>query len=264
MRACPVGPHGRLLRGACRAGKDDRENTGLFRIDRKMVRTNLRYAVKGSMAPRPRLYDHILEGHLAQHRQMACVSGPRQVGKTTTCRGLSTAYLNWDSVDDRRIILRGPEAVARHIGLAELRERLPVVVFDELHKDRKWKNFLKGFFDIHADRARIIVTGSSRLDITRRDSDSLMGRYFLFRMHPWSAGECARQAVPESVVQSPTPISDADWEALIEHGGFPEPFLKRDQRFTRRWRTLRQDQLTKQDLREVSRLQDLAAMEPCH
>jgi uncharacterized protein len=62
-------------------------------------------------------------------------------------------------------------------------------------------------------------------------------------------------------VQSPTPISDADWEALIEHGGFPEPFLKRDQRFTRRWRTLRQDQLSKQDLREVSRLQDLAAME---
>ena len=71
---------------------------------------------------------------------MAFVSGPRQVGKTTTCRGLSAAYLNWDSVDDRRIILRGPEAVARHIGLADLREQLPVVVFDELHKDRKWKN----------------------------------------------------------------------------------------------------------------------------
>lgn len=226
-----------------------------------MVRTNLRYAIKRSMTNRPRLYDHMLEGHLAQHRQMAFVSGPRQVGKTTTCRGLSTAYLNWDSVDDRRIILRGPEAVARHIGLAELRERLPVVVFDELHKDRKWKNFLKGFFDVYADRARTIVTGSSRLDITRRGSDSLMGRYFLFRMHPWSTGECARQDVPESVVQPPKAISDADWEALIEHGGFPEPFLKRDQRFTRRWRALRQDQLTKEDLREVSRLQDLAAME---
>jgi hypothetical protein len=46
---------------------------------------------KPSMAPRPRLYGHILEGHLAQHRQMAFVSGPCQVGKTTTCRGLSTA-----------------------------------------------------------------------------------------------------------------------------------------------------------------------------
>lgn len=58
-----------------------------------------------------------------------------------------------------------------------------------------------------------------------------MGRYFLFRMHPWSVGACASQEVPESVVQAPKPISVADWEALLEHGGVPEPFLKRDQRF---------------------------------
>ncbi len=63
------------------------------------------------------------------------------------------------------------------------------------------------------------------------------------------------------MVQPPTPISDADWDALIENGGFPEPFLKRDLRFTRRWRALRRDQLTKEDSREMSRLQDLAAME---
>ena len=213
------------------------------------------------MATRPRLYDQILEDHLARHRQMAFVSGPRQVGKTTTCRRLATDYLNWDSTDDRRIILRGPDAVAQHAGLAELREQTPVVVFDELHKDRKWKNFLKGFFDVYSDRARIVVTGSSRLDITRRGSDSLMGRYFLFRMHPLSVGECIRQAPAESVLQPPSPISDGDWAALIEHGGFPEPFFKRDARFTRRWRALRQDQLTKEDLREVAALQHLGAME---
>ena len=33
----------------------------------------------------PRIYDSLLAGHLANHRQMAFVSGPRQVGKTTTC-----------------------------------------------------------------------------------------------------------------------------------------------------------------------------------
>jgi uncharacterized protein len=213
------------------------------------------------MAPQPRLYDHILADHIAHHRQMAFVSGPRQVGKTTTCRRFATAYLNWDSTDDRRVILRGPDAVARHMGLAELRERLPVIVFDELHKNRKWKSFLKGFFDVYEDRTRVIVTGSSRLNITRRGSDSLMGRYFLFHMHPWSVGECVRQIVPGTPVQPPTSVSDEDWHALIEHGGFPEPFLKRDPKFTRRWRALRQDQLTKEDLREVSRLQDLAAME---
>jgi hypothetical protein len=213
------------------------------------------------MDTRPRLYDNLLQLHLAAHRQMALVSGPRQVGKTTTCRGLGTAYLNWDNSDDRRVVLRGPKDVAQHVGLDVLRERLPVVVFDELHKYSKWKGFLKGFYDVYGTRARIIVTGSSRLDIARRGGDSLMGRYFPFRMHPWSAGECARTAAPDSPLRAPLPIDDADWAALNEHGGFPEPFLKRDVRFTRRWRALRQEQLTKGDLRDVARLQDIAAME---
>ena len=232
-----------------------------FTVYRKMVRTILRTSKKRSMNIRPRLYDHILREHLSQHRQMAFVSGPRQVGKTTTCRAIGTNYLDWDSADDRRLILRGPNAVAEHVRLEQLHERTPVVVFDELHKNRKWKNFLKGFFDVYGPRARVIVTGSSRLDITRRGSDSLMGRYFLFRMHPWSVGECARPVPPESLLHSPESISDADWSALIEHGGFPEPFLKRNPRFTRRWRSLRQDQLTKEDLRDVAHLQDLGAME---
>ena len=42
----------------------------------------------------PRLYDHLLQEHFAGNRQMAFVSGPRQVGKTTTCRRLASAYVN--------------------------------------------------------------------------------------------------------------------------------------------------------------------------
>jgi uncharacterized protein len=210
---------------------------------------------------RPRLYDLVLHEHFARHRQMAFVSGPRQVGKTTTCRGVGTSYLNWDSADDRRVILRGPSAVAERLGLEQLREQPPIVVFDELHKTRKWKDFLKGFFDVYGPQTRVIVTGSSRLDITRRGSDSLMGRYFLFRMHPWSVAECIRTSVPSEAVRAPEAISDADWTALNEHGGFPEPFLERDLRFSRRWRSLRQDQLTKGDLRDVAQVQEIGAME---
>jgi predicted AAA+ superfamily ATPase len=213
------------------------------------------------MSVRPRFYDHILRDHFERHRQMAFVTGPRQVGKTTTCRALASNYLNWDSADDRRLILRGPDAIATHVGLEHLREQTPVVVFDELHKYRKWKNLLKGFYDVYGPRSRLIVTGSSRLDITRRGSDSLMGRYFLFRMHPWSVGECVRVDPSDSPVQRPLSIGDGDWSALIEHGGFPEPFLKRDLRFTRRWRSLRLDQLTRGDLRDLAQIHDLGTME---
>ncbi len=113
------------------------------------------------MSDRPRLYDAILADHLAHRRQMAFVTGPRQVGKTTTCRALSTSYLSWDDGDHRRVVLAGPAAVAERVGVGRLRERLPTVVLDELHKFRRWKAFLKGLFDTYADEMRVIVTGSS-------------------------------------------------------------------------------------------------------
>lgn len=213
------------------------------------------------MEIRPRFYHAVLRNHLTRHRQMALVGGPRQVGKTTICRDLADDYFNWDNLDDRRKLLSGPAAIAAAVGLEKLRAKPPVVVLDELHKHSKWKGLLKGLFDTYGDRARWIVTGSSRLEIFRRGGDSLMGRYLLFRVHPWSVAECLHPAIPEKAIRAPREIDPADWAALWEHGGFPEPFLKRDARFSRRWRSLRHDQLAKEDLRDVTRVQDLGAIE---
>lgn len=65
-------------------------------------------------------------------------------------------------------MLRGPAALAGALQLNRLRAKPPVAVLDELHKYRKWKTLLKGFFDTYGERAPLIVTGSSRLDIFRR------------------------------------------------------------------------------------------------
>jgi predicted AAA+ superfamily ATPase len=236
-------------------------------MDRKMVRTILRSIVKRFCGenlmsdPRVRLYDALLKEHFSRNRQMAFVSGPRQVGKTTTCRLEGTDFLNYDNADDRRTLLRGPAAVAERLGVEQLRASTPVVVLDELHKFPKWKSFLKGFFDVYGQRIRLIVTGSSRLDIFRRGGDSLMGRYFLYRMHPFSVAECLRVTVPSAPVQKPAPIADTEWNALWEHGGFPEPFLRRESAFSIRWRALRHEQLTKEDIRDVAQIQDLSALE---
>ncbi len=213
------------------------------------------------MDPRPRIYTEVLQDHLVRHRQMAFVSGPRQAGKTTACQTVSKDYLNWDNSDHRRLLLRGPEALAEHLQLDRLRAQSPVVVLDELHKHSKWKGLLKGFFDTHGDRARLIVTGSSRLDVFRRGGDSLMGRYLLYRIHPFTVGECIRTSIPADPVQEPAEPKASDWDALLEHGGFPEPFVRRDSRFTRRWRSLRHEQLAREDLRDLARVADLGAME---
>jgi predicted AAA+ superfamily ATPase len=213
------------------------------------------------MKERRRLYTEVLTDHLQRHRQMALVSGPRQVGKTTACRSISDAYLNWDNTDDRRRMLRGPAALAEALQLDQLRRRPPIAVLDELHKYTKWKALLKGFFDTYGDRVRLIGTGSSRIEVFRRGSDSLMGRYLLYRMHPLSVSESMRTDVPSKEIQPPAEIASADWDALWEHGGFPEPFFRRDSRFTRRWRSLRQEQLSREDLREVAQVTDLGTME---
>ena len=173
------------------------------------------------MKTRKRVYDTLLAEHLATNRQMAFVSGPRQVGKTTTCRGLCDAYVNWDNVEDRELILAGPGALEDRFGLQRLRETVVTGLFDELHKYPRWKQFLKGFFDTYADQTRIIVTGSSRLETYRRGGDSLMGRYFHYRMHPFSVAETIHQDLPDParIVRDPARADSEDFNALWSHGG---------------------------------------------
>jgi len=88
-----------------------------------------------------------------------------------------------------------------------------------------------------------------------------MGRYLLYRMHPWSVAESVRTGLPSREIHAPGRVASAEWDALWEHGGFPEPFLRRDSRFTRRWRSLRQEQLAREDLRDLARIADLGTME---
>lgn len=215
------------------------------------------------MKARPRLYDALLAEHLATQRQMAFITGPRQVGKTTTCRAHADAYINWDNLDDRETVLAGPARLSERLGLDRLSETIPVVLFDEVHKYPRWKQFLKGFFDSYAERVRVVATGSSRMDVYRRGGDSLMGRYFLYRMHPFSIAEIAARELPDPkrIVRPPRKIRPADFDALWRHGGYPEPFLKRDARFSRRWQSLRLEQLAREDIRDLTQIQHLDQLE---
>jgi len=170
---------------------------------------------------------------------MVFLAGPRQVGKTTLARTLphaDTGYLNWDVSDHRERILRGELPPS------------PLWIFDEIHKYRRWRGFLKGLYDARSSRQRILVTGSARLDLYRHGGDSLQGRYHLLRLHPLSFREVRAESAD-------------DLRQLLVLGGFPEPFLGASEAEARRWSREYRTRLVREDVADLERVQDLATLE---
>ena len=206
----------------------------------------------------PRIYRTILDDHFARCGQMAFISGPRQVGKTTVGESVATHYLSWDDDEVRKAVLLGQKTVFDKYALASLTREDKIVVFDEIHKFRRWKQFLKGFYDAYAKGMGIVATGSARMDVYKKGGDSMMGRYFPYRMHPLSVAELLDVSLPsESLIRSPRKLADDEWNALLSFGGFPDPFVRRDARFSRRWSALRFDQLTQVDIRDLTQIVEL-------
>lgn len=90
-------------------------------------------------------------------RKMVFVAGPRQVGKTTLSQGLAgakKAYLNWDVAEYREMILK------RELFVSKL------WIFDEMHKYRQWRNYLKGLYDNHRAEQQVLVTALSLNGLT--------------------------------------------------------------------------------------------------
>jgi predicted AAA+ superfamily ATPase len=131
------------------------------------------------------IYDDALKDH-----KMAFLYGPRQVGKTTLSKNLlfqkkkPENYYNWDSDSFKRIWVKDLDSI---ISLNNYKKQM--IVLDEIHKDKKWKNKLKGLYVLHKNECQIIVTGSARLDFFKKSGDSLLGRYIPYRLHPFTLGE---------------------------------------------------------------------------
>jgi predicted AAA+ superfamily ATPase len=186
---------------------------------------------------KPRYLNDRIEEDLSQ--KMVFVAGPRQVGKTTMARQIIPSdddYLNWDVAEHRERILR---------------RELPVsgrVVFDEIHKYRSWRNYLKGLVDAPGHHWKILVVGSARLDFYRFGGDSLQGRYHFFRLHPFSVAELNLH-------------DNAEIQDLLRLGGFPEPFLSGSEDAARRWSREYRSRIVQEDVTSLENVSDLGNME---
>ncbi len=176
-------------------------------------------------------------------KKMVFLGGPRQCGKTTLAKDILQRrpgrYFNWDADSDRRAIVK-----------QEWSDDDSLLVFDELHKFHRWKNWLKGLFDTRRSEHQFLITGSARLDLYRRGGDSLLGRYHYWRLHPFSLSEIPRGVSP----------ADA-FKRLMTVGGFPEPFLDNSERQARRWRKERFDRVLRDDVRDLEPLRDIQTLQ---
>ena len=201
--------------------------------------------------------------------KMAFITGPRQVGKTTLAKMLNSKskgqYYNWDDLDFRRAWTKSPKGIV---------EKMPggsTLILDEIHKASKWKQNLKGLYDTLEKELKIIVTGSTKLNTYRRGSDSLMGRYLGFRLHPFSVGEMLpnKRLPPDALMnmlQDGPTLSAAKglhniWKDLCIYGGFPEPLLSSSQRILNIWQKERVEKIVREELRDLSRIPELSRIE---
>lgn len=188
--------------------------------------------------------------------KMVFIGGPRQVGKTTLAKNIAqkfkfSAYLNWDNRDHRMNIIK---------------EKFPsetkFLMLDEINKYEQWKNYLKGLYDTQKDKFSILATGSARLNVYRKGGDSLMGRYFYYRLHPFSLAELMEIDNAFTVNQELNFHNKSNkakiLDKLLTFGGFPDPFLKEDERFLRRWHNSKINQLVKEDIRDLENLKHLS------
>ncbi|MCF7918746.1 MAG: ATP-binding protein [Candidatus Cloacimonetes bacterium] len=168
-------------------------------------------------------------------KKMVFVTGPRQVGKTWLAKKVAESflhpvYLNYDRLADRKIIRN--ESWLSNTDL---------IIFDEIHKMKDWKNYLKGVFDTREEKLRILITGSARLETFHKAGDSLAGRYFLHHLLPFTPFEVAGRA------------EDLNPNILSE-GGFPEPLLSYSERFVKRWRNFYINGLLREDVADLTKL----------
>lgn len=207
---------------------------------------------------------------LEKDRKLAFLSGPRQVGKTTLAHSLQkrydqSFYFNWDNVEDQKRLIVSPFFFR---DLPRDPRKPFLLIFDEIHKFARWKNYLKGVYDQYRGEFSVLVTGSGRLDLFKRGQDSLLGRYVRAPLFPLSVGEIGGQKGTwkdfKEGLKAPLPSKSTlkgTFETLFNFSGFPEPFSKGDTAFYGRWRQERRTSLIRGDIRDTSRVREISLIE---
>jgi len=183
----------------------------------------------------------------------------RQVGKTTLSLSLSEnnykkyTYLNWDNIKHRKKIISG-----------EYDFDSEIIIFDEIHKYSKWKSHLKWEYDVLKNKYKFLITWSARLDIYQKWWDSMLWRYYYYRLHPFSLAELVWI---ENNFENWLSLVFRDnfykkkLDILIKFWWFPEVLFKQNIRTLSRWKKDRIKRIVYEDIRDLSNIKYISTLE---
>lgn len=135
--------------------------------------------------------------------------GPRQVGKTTGIRQLlarTSGNYHYANADD--LLVTDRSWLLEQWQKALLLGDGTLLVIDEVQKIPNWSEALKSLWDMNSRRLRVIVLGSSSLQIQTGLTESLAGRFELTRIYHWTFAELKA-------------AFGYDLERYLKFGGYP-------------------------------------------
>jgi predicted AAA+ superfamily ATPase len=132
------------------------------------------------------------------------LSGVRRSGKTTLCQSLEDVhYYNCELPSVRRRMEDSESFLAD--------QKKKIIVLDEIHRLENPSELLKIAAD-HFPRLRVVATGSSTLEASKRFKDTLAGRKRSVFLTPM-------------IAEDSTSFKNSDLDHRLLHGGLPPHFL---------------------------------------
>jgi predicted AAA+ superfamily ATPase len=132
-----------------------------------------------------------LEARLAEkNARIQVLAGPRQVGKTTGIKQLLQRYPDpnhYANADD--LLSTDRTWILEQWQKAESLGDRPLLVIDEIQKVPNWSETIKSLWDKQSNALRVVILGSSSLQLHAGLTESLAGRFELLRTYHWTFNE---------------------------------------------------------------------------
>lgn len=114
--------------------------------------------------------------------------GPRQVGKTTVLKAILPAHAVYETADSP-VPLPASVIDALWDRAEAVRGERPVLAIDEIQKISGWSEVVKKRWDTRKQPIKVVLTGSSSLQLEKGLRESLTGRFEIIRAEHWNYQE---------------------------------------------------------------------------